>query len=146
MDAELTFDSPHFFLYPPPVAASPAQRLVDKGLAAIVRGCPQMLPDKLAADCKGDDFLFAVANQHPNLTEIDISKCGAVTDRGLAYIVTHCPNLVPNKIPSLSKGDLFCTVVAKIHPSLTILDLHDCQAVTDGFVCVFVCLFVCLVV
>ena len=129
-------DVNHRALLCPPVAEATAQKLVDKSLAAIVAGCPKMLPDKLVTDFKGDAFLAAVAKHHPDLTEIDISKCGAVTDRGLAQLANNCPKLLPDKIPSLSKGDRFCAVVAKMHPSLTALDLHDCQAVTDGFVSV----------
>ena len=118
----------------PLYTAGPEQRLVDKGLADLVPGCAQMLPDKLLTDCKGDAWLVAVANKYPDLTEIDISKCGAVTDRGLAQLASNCTKLLPDKIPSVSKGDRFLSVVAKMHPSLTEMNLRDCTAITDGFV------------
>ena len=35
----------------------------DNGLAALVKGCPLLLPDKLLSDEKGDAFLAAVAKQ-----------------------------------------------------------------------------------
>ena len=109
---------------------------MDKGLADLVPGCANMLPDKLLTDCKGDAWLAAVAKQYPDLTEIDIAECGAVTDRGLAQLASICAKLLPDQIPSVAKGDRFLTVVAKMHPSLTELNLRDCTAVTDGFVLV----------
>ena len=105
--------------------------VTDKGLEALAKSCPRLLPNKVLSKAKGNLFCIAVANQHPDLAEIDLQKCIAVTDKGLAALAKGCPKLLPSKVLSKAKGDLFCVAVAKQHPDLVEIDLLGCQAASD---------------
>jgi hypothetical protein len=104
----------------------------DEGLSQLIEQCPNLLPQNLASVALGNQCCSAIAKSHPNLTELDLRHCHSVTDRGLAWLITGCRQLVPNKLLSTKKGDLFCAAVAKHRPGLTTLDLQNCEAVTDG--------------
>ena len=105
--------------------------VTDKGLEALAKSCPRLLPNKVLSKAKGNLFCIAVANQHPDLREIDLQKCKAVTDKGLAALANGCPKLLPSKVLSKAKGDLFCVAVSKQHPNLVEIDLYGCKATTD---------------
>ena len=95
----------------------------DEGLAKLIQKCSSLHPNKIASKCKGDKFLFAVAEFRKGLTEIDVSGCEAASDAGLAAIVAGCPDLAPDNIISTAKSNMFCQAVAKHRPNLESLDL-----------------------
>ena len=97
--------------------------VTDKGLALLVRGCHGLLAGKIVSSAKGDRFCAAVAEVESNLIDIDLRDCEAVKDHGLALLVKGCPQLLPNRLLSLAKGDLLCCAVAKAHPKLDTIDL-----------------------
>jgi hypothetical protein len=128
----------------------------DAGLATLVLGCPKLLPHRLASRNKGDLFLAAVARTHPHLTWLNLrccnvtgwgleqlvagcpsidwlnlDRCKHVTDEGLAKLVARCPYLLPDRLASDAKGDLFLAAVASVHPNLKALNLQHCSSVTD---------------
>ena len=109
-----------------------SKQVSDEGLSQLIEQCPKLLPQNLASVALGNQCCSAIAKSHPNLTELDLRHCHSVTDRGLAWLITGCRQLVPNKLLSTKKGDLFCAAVAKHRPELTTLDLQNCEAVTDG--------------
>ena len=111
------------------------KKVTDKGLAGLVRSCPAVHPNDIKSLAKGDQFLAAVTDQHTRLRKINLLRCNQVTDQALAELVTRCPNLVPDAIKSLQKGDLFVAAVAKYRPKLKHIDLSGCTMVTeDGLV------------
>jgi hypothetical protein len=135
------------------------KNVTDAGLGALVMGCRGLLPDSIKSSAKGQRFLAAVALVHPNVTSLDLSGCivsdtglatiatccanltlvclldgihNTVTDAGLEKIVVGCPNLLPDNIRSVAKGDLFLAAVAVVHPGLTSINLQHCKHVTDA--------------
>ena len=70
----------------------------DTGLAKIVTSCPHLNPNTLVSRRKGDWFLAAVADVHPDLDHLDIVDCDEATEAGLAELIAHCPNLNRNKL------------------------------------------------
>ena len=105
--------------------------VTDKGLATLATACSQLLPDKVLSKAKGNLFCNAVAKQHPDLESINLQGCKAVSDKGLEALAFSCRQLLPNKVFSKAKGNLFCIAVAKQHPELAEIDLTRCKAVTD---------------
>ena len=57
--------------------------VTDASLAMLVEGCPQLHPNRLLCTKKGDRYLSAIAKAFPNLDEIDLEGCSAVTSAGL---------------------------------------------------------------
>lgn len=49
----------------------------------------------------------------------------AVGDGSLAMLIKGCPRLLPDKLLSSEKGDIFCAAVAKQHPTLKTIGLSD---------------------
>ena len=105
--------------------------ITDEGLAGVVAACPKVHPNGIKSLVKGEKFIAAVCQHHPNLTEIAVSDCENVTDQLLAHLVEHCPNLVPDDIDSQQKGEAFLAAVSQHRPSLTKIDLRKCGAVTE---------------
>ena len=67
--------------------------VTDAGLAALVRGCRDLLPDRIISHNKGNAFLSAVAEVHPTISSLDLYECKGVTDDGLKAVVEACPEL-----------------------------------------------------
>ena len=61
----------------------------DASLAIIGASCPQMHPDRLLCNKKGDAYLAAIAKVLPNLDRINLSDCDAVTPAGWSFLLTH---------------------------------------------------------
>ena len=80
-------------------------RVTDDELAKLIEKCPKLYPSKIKSNSKADNFLTAVAQKRHDLTEIDLMECTHVTDAGLAKLIEHCPNLSPDNVLSLNKGD-----------------------------------------
>ena len=106
--------------------------VTDTALASLVRGCRKLAPERILSSAKGDLFLEAVAEVHPNITSIDLLTCHRVTDQGLAKLVAGCAKLKPDKCNSEAKGDDFVKAIAEHHRHLTTINLQNCAAVTDG--------------
>ena len=102
-------------------------KVTDKGVAALIKGCPKLLPGKLICRCKGILFFQALVTSRPDLTEVDLRDCDGVTDEGLAALVRKCPKLLPDKIHSRSKGEAFLLAAGTQHPNLQQIDLGNCS-------------------
>ena len=113
------------------IALSQCKNVKDSTLAVLIEKCPSLEPGQIRLESRGDLFCQAVGQYRQNLTEIDLLKCDAVTDHGLSALIKGCSQLLPDKISSLAKGDLFCSAVAALHPNLSTIDLSECEAVTD---------------
>ena len=130
--------------------------LIDRCLAAILRGCPKLLPDKIVSIGKGDSFCAALGERYPDITSIslksccvtdgglaslrkscnkitalDLSDCALVTDDGLAQLLYAFPNMSPHALVSTSKGDQYCVALGELYPGMTAIDLAGCAAVSD---------------
>ena len=57
--------------------------------------------------------MASVANNRPELQEMDLAGCNAVSDDALSMLMDSFPQLHPDKVVSLQKGDAFCTAAAK---------------------------------
>ena len=105
----------------------------DGGLAELIKSCHKLHPDHILSDVKGDEFLHAVGKHQPNITSIDVARCQAVTDAGLAKLVSRCSNLHPDSIKSTVKGDAFLEAVAqRFAKTLKSIDLTGCKNVSDA--------------
>ena len=67
--------------------------VTDAGLASLVRGCQDLLPDCIISHNKGNAFLRAVADVYPTISSLDLYECKGVTDDGLKAFVEACPEL-----------------------------------------------------
>ena len=77
----------------------------DDGIAALVRGCPNLDPDNIGSrwddadeavnrtEIKGDQTLMAVGDNRPNLTSFHIQNAHHVTGVGLAALAAGCKNI-----------------------------------------------------
>ena len=113
------------------VALSQCTNVKDSTLAVLIEKCPSLDAGQIRLPSRGDLFCQAVGQYRQNLTEIDLRECDAVTDHGLSALMQGCSQLLPDKISSTAKGDLFCAAVASLHPDLSTIDLSACEAVTD---------------
>ena len=103
-------------------------KVTDKGLAALIRGCPKLLPENLVCSSKGRLFFQALVKSRPNLTQVDLRDCEGVTDEGLAELVRNCPELLPDNIYSPNKGEAFLAAVQVQHrEKLRRIDLGSCS-------------------
>lgn len=62
---------------------------------------------------KGDAFLASVADNRPELQEMDLADCDAVTDGALSMLMERFSQLHPDKVVSVQKGGAFCATAAK---------------------------------
>ena len=102
------------------------------GLVALLTNCPGLHPDKIASTKKDDDFLAAVGDCRPKITEIDLTGCKDITDDGLAVLMSKCLNLKPDAVVSKAKGGDFLRAVADHHPDVTHVDCTGFEGVTDA--------------
>lgn len=58
-----------------------------------MKRCPKLLPNRLLSFGKGDKFIQAVAETHPNLESLDLRQCASVTVAGLAIVGCSFPSL-----------------------------------------------------
>ena len=91
-----------------------------------------MHPDKVISDVKGDEFVAAVAENHPSLTKIHLDGCKDVSDEGLAKLIQKCGTLHPNDIVSKHKGDKFLFAVDEFRKDLTEINVRGCKAASDA--------------
>ena len=61
----------------------------DDGLAELVQNCPNLHPDKIYSQAKGESFLAAVVAQREDLERIDLQDC-AVAEKSLARVLRKC--------------------------------------------------------
>ena len=117
----------------------------EAGLKAVAAGCPQLRTVLLNAchrrggESVTDPFVIALAGNCPQLTELDLSQCRALTDRALLALSQSCTQLQTLKL----HGNGPCThtgggiydagVIAVACPSITKLDLNSCK-ITDAAV------------
>ena len=87
--------------------------MTDAGLAQLIAKCPKLHPDKVISLLKGDAFLASVADNRPALQQMDLDGCGAVSDGALSMLMERFPQLHPDKVVSVQKGDSFCAATAK---------------------------------
>ena len=105
--------------------------VTDSGLALLIETCPDLNPDKIISNAKGDMFLVAVSKHRQDIQEIDLTGCEGVTTVGLVALLTSCSGLHPDKIISTKKDDEFLAAVADCRADITKLDLTGCEDVTD---------------
>ena len=101
-------------------------KVTDKGLAALIKGCPRLSPCKLLSNCKGSMFFQAVVTSRPDLEVVDLRDCEGATDEGLAALVRNCPKLHPDKICSHAKGEAFLAAVVAHHQDIRQIDVQNC--------------------
>ena len=109
------------------IGLNDCEEVTDEGLAALITGCPDLLPSHAVSFAKGDLFCGAVAKQHPSLRAIDLRGCPNVTDEGVAQIVASCLKMTPSNILSLVKGDSFCEAVSNYRPDVVDIDFTGCS-------------------
>ena len=111
-----------------------APQVTDKALAELVLACPNLLPDKIEGcdQAKGVAFVEAVAKTHPKLRQLDLRESTNVTDESLAMLVEACPQLHPDRLLCMKKGDAYLEAVAKAFPTLKKINLEGCNAVTSA--------------
>ena len=108
--------------------------MTDRALAELVLGCPNLLPDKIegCGHAKGNAFVQAVARGHPKLKQLDLRESVDVTDESLAMLAEGCPQLHPDRLLCMKKGDAYLEAVAKAFPTLKKINLEGCDAVTSA--------------
>ena len=109
------------------ICLNECEEATDEGLAALIMGCPLLLPSHAVSFAKGDLFCASVAKQHPALDAIDLRDCPAVTDTGLTLVVASCLRMTPSNILSYVKGDHFCEAVSKHRPDVVQIDFRGCS-------------------
>ena len=87
--------------------------MTDAGFVNLIAKCPDLHPDKVISDLKGDTFLASVADNRPEMQEINLAGCNAVSDGALSLLMQKFAQLHPDKIVSVQKGDKFCAVAAE---------------------------------
>merc|ERR1712100_779070 len=85
--------------------------LTDGGLAQLIERCPELHPNKVISQQKGDKFITSVCKSRPEVTKVNLGGCEAVTDPGLAMLLAECRELEPDAIVSNAKSDSFCAAV-----------------------------------
>ena len=108
--------------------------MTDRALAELVLGCPNLLPDKIegCGHAKGNAFVEAVARGRPKLKKLDLRESADVTDESLVMLVEGCPQLHPDRLLCMKKGDAYLEAVAKAFPTLKKINLEGCDAVTSA--------------
>ena len=91
------------------IALSDCKNVTDQLLAHLVVNCPKLSPDAIDSLQKGEAFVAAVSQHRPSLMKIDLTKCSAVTEEGLALLVEGCPQLPLDDIHADCKGQSIST-------------------------------------
>jgi F-box/leucine-rich repeat protein 2/20 len=106
----------------------------DAGLATLVRGCRGLPPESIRfGKVKGDKFLAAVAEMHPNIMRLNLMFCRAVTDAGLASLAARCAELAELNLSGCCQvSDAGLAQLAAGCTQLTSVKLSGCRAVTDA--------------
>ena len=119
--------------------------------ATVLRQCPRLLPDRFVADpyVKGDAFLDAVAEMHPGLKTLAISRCAFSVScvappcngtglRRVAAVCTDLEQLYIERCPSLVLNpEAACATLATSFPKLKILRADYNVCMTDAWLAAF---------
>ena len=78
-----------------------------------------------------DTLLFLTGHHCHDLIQINLTRCHDITDTGVMYLLSECPNLIRLNLSSTLIGDE--TVVHLVHSCLKLrsLDLGYCEQLTS---------------
>lgn len=78
-----------------------------------------------------DTLLFLTGHHCHDLIQINLARCREITDAGVMYLLSECPNLIRLNLSSTLIGDE--TLVHLVHSCLKLrsLDLEYCDALTS---------------
>jgi F-box/leucine-rich repeat protein 2/20 len=115
------------------VNATYCGNVTDMSLAALVRGCPKLEPNKIGARAKGLQFLTAVGELRPNLKAINLTYCASVTDEGLRGLAVGCHQLVDINLSHCKEvTDAGMLALASGCPAIETARLARCWRVGDA--------------
>ena len=97
-------------------------------------GCAALLPSKMLSKAKGDRFCQEAAKQHFNLTEMSLSGCDAVTDKGVIALLSSWVKLSKINLEECKYvTDKVLSTLVESCPAVTHINLDGCTKVMIGF-------------
>ena len=106
----------------------------DLGLSALTAGCQRLRTVRLAVTPVGDTGLQELAlNCGPHLVELDLKKCLALTDSGVAMVVRLCHRLETLQLQDTSVSDVTLQAIFTHGKCLRSLDLNHTRITDGGF-------------
>ena len=116
---------------------SRCKQLSKSGLKALFNACPLLTTVLLPSCCLlTDSVIRALAEKHPTLTVVDISHCEKLTSAALSALATHCPGLKRLGLEgNACVDDAALVAFATNCPLLEMINIADCQRITDMGVC-----------
>lgn len=102
----------------------------DPNFSTVVRACPQLLSLDLSRSFSYTEHL---ADIDPSLQELDISKCGWLTDASLKQLVGQCPNLLRLNLSGTPHITFKGWSELKNLPQLISLDISRSNISNDDF-------------